>query len=62
MFHSIQYINKQNSSSKIQENAKYNIQFMLSANSYMFWHQSAILKEFNEPFVAIKWARVAQSV
>jgi len=35
---------------------------MLSANSYTFWHQSAILKDFNEPFVTIKWAGVAQTV
>ena len=54
IFRCIQYINQQNASNTIQEDTNHKTQCMLSVNSYMFWHQSAILREFNEPFVVIK--------
>ena len=55
-------INQQNASKTTQKDANHKTQFVLSANSYMFLHQSTILRECNEPFVVINWDGIKQSV
>jgi len=54
-------INQQNASNTVQEDTTHKTQFILSDNC-MFWHKSAIPRDFNEPFVVIKWAAIEQSV
>ena len=41
------YFNQQNVLNKIQENTYHGTNFTIRANSYMFRHQGAVLKELN---------------
>jgi hypothetical protein len=43
----IQYISQQNALRKIQQNASHKTKSMSGANSYMFRHCSAVLRELN---------------